>query len=482
MPAALFARLPVAGDLDGQQLRFAELFHPDDRNTSVRMYLESEAVSEIPSKGQSTVDVRLSYEQSGSTLVSVKHFLPGDFARLASVVSDASELVIENEDMRPFARFAAPKTAVLLADPTRVRRRDPARMTATSRFDMDEAFRNGSNLPRGVEVLSRPDYDVPDSTIENHCVFDAGAWRAQSNDVLIERSPGPWIVSVRNAVVASNGSVMLEDGTQLGGGYFGEVRNARPIDGWVVDETSRPSGLGVTTHPGFGHGLLQVAPRLDALMQHDRSLDVLVADSTWDDDALFSRVGVERDRVRRVPQSNTHHLVRVPELIVSTQLHPEQPTACADPIWQSEFVTRFVGSSVSPQRRVYLARQDTSGDRGGCVNRTVLTELAEEFGFEKIHPELLSLDEQISLVASTTDLFGERGSALNWSLYMPTQSRTIAVNGKALSRKDRHVTFQNPVLAARGSRYCEINAVRAGTHNYFEVDPRAMRTAMEQLP
>jgi hypothetical protein len=111
----------------------------------------------------------------------------------------------------------------------------------------------------------------------------------------------------------------------------------------------------------------------------------------------------------------------------------------------------------------------------------VLSELADEFGYEKVHPELLSFEEQVDLVASTTDLFGERGSALNWSLFMPAGSRTVTINSKAMGGKDTHVTYQNPVLAARGSQYCEINAVRAGRHNYFEVDPRGVRRALEGM-
>jgi capsular polysaccharide biosynthesis protein len=268
----------------------------------------------------------------------------------------------------------------------------------------------------------------------------------------------------------------------LGGGYFGEDTNAPLVDGWVIDEASRPSGLGLTIHKAFGHGLLQVAPRLDALMQHDSTMDVLVPDFAWDDSALLARVGVDARRVRRVSRNNRHHLVRVPELIVSTHLHPEQYTARADPKWQAEFVSRFVGeTTVTPSRRVHFARRDTSGERGGCVNRQVLNDLAAEFGYEEIFPELLTFDEQVELVASTVDVFGERGSALNWSLFMPSGSRTVLVNSKAMNRKDSHVTFHNPVLAARGSQYREINAVRAGTPNFFEVDPRSVRRALESM-
>jgi len=482
MPSALFARLPVADDRDGQQRRFAELFHRNDKISSARVYLESDAGPDHSTDGTSGVDVRFGYEQSGSTLVSAKRFWPGDIAGLASVISGAAELVLETEDLLPFARFALPTTPVNMASPSRDRRRRPARMTATSRFEMDAALRNGSILPRGVEVLSRPDYDVPDTTVQGHRVFVDGKWRAQADDLLAERSLGPWILSVKNAIVAPNGSVMLEDGTQLGGGYFGEINFAPPLDGWVTDETSRPSGLGLTIHKAFGHGLMQVAPRLDALMQHDRTMDVLVPDFSWDDSFLLQRVGVDRERVRRVPRLNQHHLVRVPDLLVSTHLHPDSKTARADPIWQAEFVSRFVGESRSlPSRRIYLGRRDSSGVRGGCVNRWVVDEVAEEYGYETVYPELLSFGEQVELISTSIDVFGEHGSALNWSLFMPSGSRTVLVNSKPMSTLVPHISFQNPVLAARGSRYREINAVRGGRHSYFEADPRALRSAMEKL-
>jgi hypothetical protein len=481
-PAALFARLPVADDRDGQKRGFAAIFRSHTRHSATRVYLESDIDPDPSLEGQFVIDVRFAYEQSGSTLIAERTpWAESFFARTAALVAEAAEIVIESEDMRPFASFALPETPVTVASPARKRRRNPDRVTATSRFDMDSALRDCAALPRGVEVLSQPDYDVPDTTVTNHRVFVNGKWRAQSDDVLIERSVGPWILSVRNAIVAPNGSVMLEDGTQLGGVYFGEHPRASPIDGWVTRETSRPSGLGLTTYNVFGHALLQVAPRLDALMQHDSTMDVLVPFFHWDDSSLLKRVGVEGDRVRRVSSVSAHHLVRVPELIVSTHLHPERRTCRADPIWQSEFVTRFVGSLPPPHRRVYLARQGLSDERGGCVNRWVLNELAEEFGYETVYPETLSFDEQVELVSTSIDVFGEQGSALNWSLFMPSGSRTVLVKSKLKSAEVRDATFHNPVLAARGSRYREISAVQAGGPNHFEVDPRELRKAMETL-
>ena len=483
MPSALFARLPVADDRDGQKRRFAELFRANGLSQATSVYLESGTLAALPGDAPSIVDVRLSYEQSGSQLVAATQFTRGDIARLGMLVAGARELILETEDLRPFARFTLPRTSVSVASPPKRFRRNPLRRTATTRFEMDDALRTGAKLPTGVEVLSRPDHEVLDSPIGGHRVYVDGKWRAQEDNVLVQHSLGPWVLAVRNAIVAPNGSVMLEDGTQLGGEYFGEVPNAPQMDGWIVDEMARPSGLGLTQFKAFGHGLLQVAPRVDALMQYDPTMDFLIPDFAWDDSLLLKRVGVDRQRIRRVSRANHHHLVRVPELIVSTHLHPERNTARSDPIWQSDFVSRFVGTAAeSPSRRIYFGRQDASGDRGGCLNRSVLSDIAEEFGYETVYPELLSFDEQVELVSSTIDLFGERGSALNWSLYMPSGSRTIMVNGRAPNSKRCHMSVQNPVLAARGSRYFELNVNRAGQHSHFEVDPRALRMAMETLP
>jgi hypothetical protein len=483
MPVALFARLPVADDRDGQKRRFAELFRASAKNSAKSVYLESPTFAASPVDALSIVDVRLSYEQSGSQLVVAGQFTRGDISRLGMVIAGARELVLETEDLRPFAHFVSSRTPVSIASPPRGFSRSALRRTATTRFDMDDALRTGAKLPPGVEVLSRPKRDVHDTSVDDHRVYVDGTWRAQENKVLVEYSLGPWVVSVRNAIVAPNGSVMLEDGTQLGGVYFGETPNESQIDGWITDEAARPSGLGLMRHVEFGHGLLQMAPRVDALIKHDRTMDLLLPDFTWDDSFLLKRVGVDFERIRRVPLANQHHLVRVPELIVSTHLHPEPTTARADSIWQSEFVSRFVGVATEPpSRRIFFGRRDESGGRGGCVNRSVLSEIAEEFGYETVYPELLSFDEQVELVGSTIDLFGEQGSALNWSLCMPSGSRTVLVNSKAPNSKRRHTCYQNPVLAARGSRFREVNATRAGGHAHFEVDPRALRLAMETLP
>ena len=479
--SALFVRLPSPKIADGQIERFAETLRGDATSTPTSVYLEYNNLRG-PLGVDSVVDVRFDHESAGAQLLAVNRL---SVENIAQTVSGASSVFVESPELLPFSGFAQPSAAVTIVDTSIPARRDPSRVTVTGSFDMDEALRDGLTLPRGVEVISRPDYIVDDTTVDAHRVFQNGAWRRQSANVLRERSPGPWLISVTNAIVAPNGSVLLEDGTLLAGTYFGEPQNVIPVNGWITDERSDRAGLALTMSRAFGNGLMQVAPRIDALNRFDSTLPFLVSHVPWDDTAQMLAQGVSPERIVRVHQQQLQHLVRVPELIVSTQLQPESRTARADPRWMSEFVARLTPESTPespPARRVYLARQDSSGLRGGCANRHELDRIAADFGYETVIPELLSFDEQLRLASSTVDMFGEQGSALTWSMFMPPESRLVTVQSKPDDLQNRYVTFLNPTLAARGSRFFDIGAVRAGQHLSFEVDPRALRTAMEQLP
>lgn len=477
--SAMFARLPSPTIADGQVTRFAEKLRGDATSTPTSVYLEHNNLRG-PLGDNSVVDVRFDHESAGAQLLAVNRL---SVDAIAQSVSGASSVIVETPDLLPFSAFAQPTASVTIVDTALRAPRDPSRVTVTGSFDMDEALRDGRALPRGVEVISRPDYTVDDTTVDAHRVFRNGTWGRQDANVLRERSLGPWLISVTNAVVAPNGSVLLEDGTLLAGTYFGGPQNVIPINGWITHERSGRAGLALTMSRAFGNGLMQVAPRIDALNRFDPSLPFLVSHVPWNDIAQMNALGVPAERIVRVHQEQLQHLVRVPELIVSTQLQPESRTARADPRWMSEFVARLSPESGhTSARRVYLARRDSSGLRGGCANRHELDRIAADFGYETVIPELLTFDEQLQLATSTIDMFGEQGSALTWSMFMPPESRLVTVQSKPDDLQNRYVTFLNPTLAARGSRFFDIGAVRAGMHLNFEVDPRALRTAMEQLP
>jgi len=477
--SAWFARIPTPEIADGQIAQFAQRVRLDATTTQPRsIYLEHNDI-QGPVGDASIVDARVAAEMSGSTLIPVNRLSVDSIAR---AVSGATSVTVESPELLPFTEFAQPTATVSIAANAGAIPRHSSRVAVTGRFDMDDALRNGLTLPRGVDVISKPDYDIDETAVDAHRVFQNGAWRPQDANVLRARSIGPWLISVRNALVAPNGSVLLEDGTLLAGAYFGEPRHVRGIDGWISQETTDRAGLAITMSRAFGHGLLQVAPRIDVINRFDPSVSVLVSTVSWDDAPLMNSLGVAPHRIHRVPHEQFHHLVQVPELIVSTNLQPEANTARADPRWMSEFVSRLSPEpATTPARRVYFARQDSSGIRGGCANRQELDRIATDFGYETVFPETMTFDEQMRLATSTVDMFGEQGSALTWSMFMPAGSRLVMVQGKPDDHQNRFMTFHNPVLAARGSRFYDIGASRAGSHSSFEVNPSALRAALEKL-
>ncbi|MBJ7433338.1 MAG: glycosyltransferase family 61 protein [Microbacteriaceae bacterium] len=479
VPSAVFVRLPSPRFNDAQLESFSNAVRSSETSTVRNVYLEQNHENGKFVNAAVIADIRFEHEKAGALLVAIRS---PSAESVMSAVANATKLTLESAALTPFVQFARQSAEIVVVDSNVRHRRDPSRVTASGRFEMDDALRRGLALPRGVEVISRPDYDVTETTVDAHQVFEDGRWRTQSTDVLREHSLGPWLMSVKNAIVAPDGSVLLEDGTVLSGTYFGEPFHDSNIDGWIVAESAERAGLALTKQRTFGHALLQVAPRVDALTRFDSSMELLVNDYAWDDRALMNRLGVSLHNITRVSRAQLQHLIRVPELIVSTQLQPERRTARSDPKWMSDFVERFtVASPPTAPRRVYFARRDDSGERGGCANRHEIRALAEEYGYETIVPELLSFDEQVDLVASTVDMIGEQGSALNWSMVMPRESRLVMVHNKDKGRKAMDVTFHNSVLSARGASLYDVRAVRAGGPPNFEIDPRALRRALETL-
>ena len=478
--SAVFARIPSTDTTDTSVRNFAQLFERDEQEASGQVYLMSDGTPGGGGTPPTAVDSRFAHEASGATLLAVSRMT---VAKLAHAVESAAYVTLESEALAPLSIFARPSATIRVAEHPVSAPRSRSRFTQSGEFDIDSALRNGSRLPRGVEIMSRPEATVVDTTVENHRVFADGRWRTQDPEVLREKSIGPWLVSVKNAIVAPNGAVMLEDGTLLAGPYFGTPNYEFSIDGWVTSEISERAGLALTRSTRFGHWLLQIAPRVAALSEFDDSMTIIAGEIHWDDAELLERCGSSSQRITRVSPVIAEHLVRVPELIVPTHVQPESRSARSDPHSLNAFVTRFAPETpAAPPRRVHFARDSESGERGGCANREVLSELAEEFGYETVYPEKMTLDEQIDLVTSTTEMLGEQGSALTWSMFMPRGSRLVMIQNKPNFHKDRAETYHNSVLAARDSALYDITAFRAGTARNYEIEPATVRRALEMLP
>jgi hypothetical protein len=476
--SALFARVPSFGNGDRQFEEFAELFRSSDPLDESTLFLERDNRGPRGRETSAMIDLRLQHELAGARLVSPGTLSVVDVARR---IARSSRIVLESPATDYLGRLANPRATVATADSTVAIPRHPSRVTVTNEFDIDAALRAGERLPPGVELISRPDYEIEGINVADHRVFDGRRWRRQSPDVVNEQSLGPHLLAITNAIVTPNAHVILSDGTLLTGSYFGGPRMERPSEGWVASEVNGRAGLAVTHAMEFGHFLLQAAPRIDALTRFDSEMSLMLTKYSWDDTSVIRRAGADIERVWRMPRASAAHFVRVPELIVSTHLQPENRMAGADPRWLSGFVSRFVeGLATEGERRIHMARGIDSGRRSGCLNRAEIHAIANDFGYETVFPETLSVEDQIRLVTSTTEMFGEQGSALTWAMFMRPGSDLVVVQNELETRKNRYVKYHNSVMAARQSRYFDIGAVRAGRQRHFEIDPEIVRRALEK--
>ena len=85
------------------------------------------------------------------------------------------------------------------------------------------------------------------------------------------------------------------------------------------------------------------------------------------------------------------------------------------------FYRRFIPSGVTPSRRICLSRKHIEKQTRSAVRffkeRTLFEAMALARGYEIVYPEILSLAEQIRLMASTQTQIGEHGSAQHSSLF-----------------------------------------------------------------
>ena len=99
--------------------------------------------------------------------------------------------------------------------------------------------------------------------------------------------------------------------------------------------------------------------------------------------------------------------------------------------------------------RVYLFRRRMR--KRSLRNETECENVFRDFGFEIIHPELLGIEEQISIFKSAKLVAGPIGSALHNIVFSPKDTKLIALYGGAINSNFLGVDF----LRGAPTRYIE---------------------------
>jgi capsular polysaccharide biosynthesis protein len=169
----------------------------------------------------------------------------------------------------------------------------------------------------------------------------------------------------------------------------------------------------------YGHWLLESTSSLWAVDKVDFDRAVFHPFKFGADRLAYMRPflaahGIDMDTVVLADRPYQFDYVAIPErsYVPSYSIHQ---TEFRRPI---ERVIDFVGRRPSKGRRVFLSRSKLRRRAREPLNRIEVDELAAKLGFEVLHPETRSLEDQISIFQETELLCGFNGSALHNVLFM----------------------------------------------------------------
>ena len=184
--------------------------------------------------------------------------------------------------------------------------------------------------------------------------------------------------------------------------------------------------------PHFGHFLLEGTSRLWwALKNNFEGAIVFEARRPGATEVPFVRRFLEltglldRTIVVKRPLQFTRVFVPQPSFRLTTEIHREMLRAFA-----IAYRALDASESETDGRPVYLSRTDIQN--GAIVGEHLVEQALEQQGFCILHPERLSLDRQIAVVAAAPIVAGIQGSALHTMLFAPEPKRAVY-----LRREDR---------------------------------------------
>jgi capsular polysaccharide biosynthesis protein len=133
----------------------------------------------------------------------------------------------------------------------------------------------------------------------------------------------------------------------------------------------------------------------------------------------------------------------------------------------------FAGTGGDTDRRVYLSRTRLTDGYRKATNEDAIETMFEGAGFEIVHPQELTLAEQVATVAAATAIAGCDGSALHLGAFARPGTVLLAIDSRVVVNQfmlDRvrgldavHVLAASTALDDRASTWtADLGAVRAG--------------------
>lgn len=214
-----------------------------------------------------------------------------------------------------------------------------------------------------------------------------------------------------------------------------------------------------TYFPAFGHFFTETVPNLAAvadfaqqtpnvpILMHlnpEMSGGVLKApELTGWADWFHQRTGVPFDRLKFITEP----------LVIKQMFIPPSPFRrkfryASDTLLP--LLDKFFSAPAGTDEKVYFSR--ARWPRPRVIEEKQIEERLSSMGYVIIHPQELSLDEQLSVIRGAKSLVGPQGTALHWSLFSEQIEQVVSLGWPS--------PLQKGICIARGQQYQEFKGKR----------------------
>jgi hypothetical protein len=181
-----------------------------------------------------------------------------------------------------------------------------------------------------------------------------------------------------------------------------------------------------TDHPDvYGHVLLEVIPNLWAQdLITDKAMKIATSIKLSPGYlAMFDALGVKPERIERIVGPTYSPTVFLPSKTI-------QRRRFINPLARNTFDriknNLSYKSRIMPYERIYISRSKVNGRK--LLNEKLVEDLFYSLGFEIIHPQELSIYDQVKLFSEAKYIAGSGGSAMHNTLFSNEECKVLIIS------------------------------------------------------
>jgi hypothetical protein len=181
-----------------------------------------------------------------------------------------------------------------------------------------------------------------------------------------------------------------------------------------------------TDHPDvYGHVLLEVLPSFWAKdLVNDRGLKVATSvKMSRGYLSMFEALGVKEDKIVQVKGPTVSPAVYLPSKPIQRRRHID---AMARGVFDRLRHALVSDSDITPQERIYISRSKVAGRK--LLNESEVEAMFSALGFTIIHPQELSIFDQVKLFSEAKLIAGSGGSAMHNTLFSNEDCKVLIVS------------------------------------------------------